>query len=337
MSKDSRGAITKGKDVCEELKKISTAAFRGRSIPVAVLLVLVALLSLGSGLYAGASFFPQQAPNVTITTTIFTTTTSLTTSTTWSTVTSVVYGVWTTVQYTTSTSTVTLTGGTTYRTTKIVTANGNAHINTAQSKFGGASGLFGGSGDYLSTPDSADWYFGSGDFTIDFWARFNALPTSGQQITLCSQKVDNANRVMLNIYNNAGTYEIYYDVSSRGTGINYPTGKQTISLATNTWYHIAWARSGNNWYLFKDGTQLGSPLSSTTVIPDFAASMTIGGYPGVTAWSFNGWLDEFRISKGVARWTSNFTPPTGPYTNDSNTVLLLHMDGADGSTIFIDG
>jgi len=74
------------------------------------LLVVVVLLSAGSGLYAGASFFAQQAPNVTITTTIFTTTTSWTTSTFWSIVTSVVYGVWTTVQYTTSTSTVTVTG-----------------------------------------------------------------------------------------------------------------------------------------------------------------------------------------------------------------------------------
>ena len=86
---------------------------RSRSVLMAVLLVLVVLLSLGSGLYAGASFFPQQAPNVTITTTIFTTTTSWTTSTIWSTVTSVVYGVWTTVQYTTSTSTVTMTAATT--------------------------------------------------------------------------------------------------------------------------------------------------------------------------------------------------------------------------------
>ena len=84
---------------------------RSRSVLIAVLLVLVVLLSLGSGLYAGASFFPQQALNVTITTTIFTTTTSWTTSTIWSTVTSVVYGVWTTVQYTTSTSTVTMTVG----------------------------------------------------------------------------------------------------------------------------------------------------------------------------------------------------------------------------------
>jgi len=94
------------------LKNTSRAILKRRAIPVAVLLILTILLSVGSGLYAGASFFAQQAPNVTITTTIFTTTTSWTTSTIWSTVTSVVQGVWTTVQYTTSTSTVTVAGST---------------------------------------------------------------------------------------------------------------------------------------------------------------------------------------------------------------------------------
>jgi len=84
---------------------------RRRSVLVAVLLIFVALLSVGSGLYAGTSFFPQQAPNVTITTTILTTTTQWTTSTIWSTLTAVVQGVLTTVQYTTSTSTVTVTAG----------------------------------------------------------------------------------------------------------------------------------------------------------------------------------------------------------------------------------
>jgi hypothetical protein len=64
-----------------------------------------------------------------------------------------------------------------------VTAYGSAQITTGQSKFGGASGLFHGSGDYLSTTDSDDWTFGSGDFTIDFWVRFNALPGSAQTWT----------------------------------------------------------------------------------------------------------------------------------------------------------
>lgn len=53
-----------------------------------------------------------------------------------------------------------------------VTANGNAQIDTAQSKFGNASGLFDGTGDYLTIPDHADWNFGTGNFTIDAWIRF---------------------------------------------------------------------------------------------------------------------------------------------------------------------
>jgi ABC-type microcin C transport system permease subunit YejE len=97
--------ITYRKEVFEELKKNTREA---RSIPIAVLLILAVVLSAASGIYAGASFFPQLA-DVTITTTIYTTTTSWTTSTIWSTLTSVVYGVWTTVTYTTRTSTITQT------------------------------------------------------------------------------------------------------------------------------------------------------------------------------------------------------------------------------------
>lgn len=98
----------------EKLKKSSRAngsAFKRRSVPVAVLLILAILLSASSGYYAGASFFAQQAPNVTVTTTIFTTTTSWTTSTIWSIVTQVIQDVLTTVQYTTSTNTITVTAG----------------------------------------------------------------------------------------------------------------------------------------------------------------------------------------------------------------------------------
>jgi hypothetical protein len=90
---------------------------------ISVLLLFVVLLSMVSGIYAGASFFAQQAP-VTVTTTIYTTTTSWTTSTIWSTVTAVVEGVWTTVQYTTSTSTVTVTGGTSADTFGTTTTTG---------------------------------------------------------------------------------------------------------------------------------------------------------------------------------------------------------------------
>jgi hypothetical protein len=85
---------------------------RARSVPVAMLLVLAVLLSATSGVYAGASFLAQQAPNVTATTTVYSTTTSWATLVNWSTVTQVVQGVLTTATYTTSTSTVTVTAST---------------------------------------------------------------------------------------------------------------------------------------------------------------------------------------------------------------------------------
>lgn len=58
------------------------------------------------------------------------------------------------------------------------TPNGNAQVDTAQSKFGGASALFDGTGDFLSYADHADWHFGSGDFMADFWVRFNSVSTA---------------------------------------------------------------------------------------------------------------------------------------------------------------
>jgi hypothetical protein len=94
--------------VFENLKSNSNdPPAKWRSISVAALLILVVLLSAGSGIYAGASFFAQQAPNMTVTTTIYTTTTSWMTSTIWSpTITMVVEAVLTTIEYTTSTSTI---------------------------------------------------------------------------------------------------------------------------------------------------------------------------------------------------------------------------------------
>jgi hypothetical protein len=255
-------------------------------------------------------------------------------------VTAVVLGVWTTVRYTTSTSTITVTGSTGYSTStrytnaKTIAANGNAQITTAQSKFGGASGLFNGNGAYLSTPDSADWAFGSGDFTIDFWVRFNVLPTAGNSAVIVAQYAGINNRATFFLRNTAGTYTWEQEVISGG--VVTVSIVKTATVSASTWYHVALVRSGSSWYIFQDGTQVGTTGSDSDSVPDYAGSLYIGQYGGGGAY-FNGWLDELRISKGVARWTSNFTPSTSGLTGDSNTVLLLHMDGADGSNTFIDG
>jgi len=202
---------------------------------------------------------------------------------------------------------------------KTVTANGNAQIDTAQSKFGGASGLFNGSGDYLSLADSADWAFGSGGFTFDFWVRFPSSPGSAQCVF--AQYVDDSNTQMVLRTSTSWVYQI----KSAGSFIIEISGSSTINA--NTWYHIAVTRSGNTFYVFQDGTQIGTGTDADAV-PDFAGSAYVGTLgSGTYPYWLNGWLDEFRVSKGIARWTSNFTPPTAAYSanqryNPSTANLL---------------
>ena len=184
-----------------------------------------------------------------------------------------------------------------------VTAVGNAQLDTAQSKFGGASGLFDGTGDYLTVPDSADFAFGDGNFTIDFWLRFNA--TSGTQF-------------FFDHYTNDNNRQLFYSSGTGGEYRNIIGGivKTDLSVAdfgfvAGNWYHIAIVRNGNVWTMYKNGTSIAT-VTETTTFPDYTGNFTIGAYYDGSS-GFNGWIDEFRISKGVARWTANFTPPTAEY------------------------
>jgi hypothetical protein len=86
--------------------------------------------------------------------------------------------------------------------------------------------------------------------------------------------------------------------------------------ATATWYHVALVKNGTSGYMaFVDGTQVGTTQTDTSTMPDFAAVLAI--WTRTTGSYFAGWMDELRISKGVARWTGNFTPPTSAYAPPS--------------------
>lgn len=192
---------------------------------------------------------------------------------------------------------------------KTVTANGNAQIDTAQSKFGGASGLFDGTDDYLSIPDSDDWNFGIGDFTIDFWVRFASV--SGEQ-------------AFFEQYVNGNTYNIFYKTAagslvfqSNDGGVIKGDYTYAWSPSINTWYHIAVVRSGSSGYLFVDGVSVGTASTAfgSNTLPDLAAAVKIGMWSGAGGpWNLNGWIDELRVSKGIARWTANFTVATSAYS-----------------------
>lgn len=200
---------------------------------------------------------------------------------------------------------------------KTISASGNAQLDTAQQKFGTASLLLDGTGDYASVVDSDDWHFGSSDFTIDFWVRWNALPTASNWDSFVNQWFfDGTNKLsfFFAFFNNAGTYEYRFYYSTTGTNV-LGGDVRTASVSTGVWYHIALVRSGNNLMLFQDGVQVGANIDVTGVTfanpPD--APLSIGGLTYSSLYDLDGWIDELRIVKGTAVWTSNFTPPSAEY------------------------
>jgi len=202
---------------------------------------------------------------------------------------------------------------------KTVTVYGNAQIDTAQSKFGGASGLFDGTGDYLTTPDSSDFAFGTGDFTIDFWYRFNAVPGTNTTQRIYSQYNGGDNWVFLSFQDISGSFYFRLESAPSAYTANIDVNK-TTTVSTNTWYHFAVVRNGNNFMMFKDGTQIGTTVVDADSMFDSSQLLNIGSQNGSSNF-LNGWIDEFRVSKGIARWTTNFTPPVSPYSKVSGGIL----------------
>ncbi len=195
---------------------------------------------------------------------------------------------------------------------KTVTAYGNAKISTAQSKFGGASIAFDGNGDYLIFPASSDTDFGSEDMTIEGWIRLN---------TVSYHTIFNKN--------GAGASDIGFAIvnsTTIGLGLNNTGGgiSRTVpTIQSNVWYHFAIVKSGSDVVLYWNGTQAGAAITGVTSINNNVPYWAIG----TDSWNalgyyFNGYLDEFRITKGLARYTSNFTPSATAFPNADGTASL---------------
>ena len=201
----------------------------------------------------------------------------------------------------------------------VITTNGEIHIDTTQSKFGGSAALTDGSGDYLSIDDNTDFTFGSNDFTIDFWVRFTTLTPSVQN--LFGQCDGAGTGTSISVYGATTEYnKFYFAVFQGGTGISITS---TSMISINTWYHYAVVRSGTTLNLFINGTSVGSN-SVTGSLNNSVNKFSIGQLGEYTSGNFlYGWIEEFRVSNGIARWVSNFTPPSSPY---GYTKLLMHCD-----------
>jgi hypothetical protein len=181
---------------------------------------------------------------------------------------------------------------------------GGAAISTAQSKFGGSSMAFDGTGDWLIVPSSVNYTMGSGDFTWELWLRTNVIPVSEFDAIFDTRPASTQGAYQL-LYLDQFDGKIKYWVSSADRIVS------TNAISINTWYHVALTRSGTSTKLFIDGTQTGSTYTDSTVY--LQSSLIIGGSYGAGASigrGFNGYMSDFRVTKGYARYTTNFTPPT---------------------------
>jgi hypothetical protein len=176
---------------------------------------------------------------------------------------------------------------------------GNASVSTSVVKYGSGSLAFDGNGDRLAVvPFSANQNlsFGTGDFTIECWAYFNTLAANMPIISFGEISVS--------------TGVVFY-VTSTGRISTY-SGSQiavgtTVLVSANTWVHLAWSRSGTTLRQFVNGVQDGSATNSSS----FSSSVLVGAdiFASSISGQLNGYIDDLRVTKGVARYLSNFTPP----------------------------
>ena len=179
-----------------------------------------------------------------------------------------------------------------------------ATISTAVSKFGGASGFFEDT-DYIYKATSVDELKFSGDFCVEMWYYPLALDTNQclYDASLLGQGSQREDSFALAI-NNSGQMYWYHD----GTGNN-----TSASPTVNQWNFIAVTRSGSNLRVFLDGVEVLLLTNSVNFSRGGAIIGTITETAG--AFSLNGYVDDVRVTKGTARYTSNFTPPTAQFPN----------------------
>jgi hypothetical protein len=183
-------------------------------------------------------------------------------------------------------------------TNKTVTANGNAGVAVTASYYGSALS-FDGSGDYLSIPSSSDFAFGTDDFTIDFWMNLNATTDchiwEGRDGT-------NVNQLLIRL--SSGIIRYYGNGADRIVG---------TALNTSQWNHIAVSRNNTTSQLFVNGVCVGINTVDTINYVSAASTVFIGTNESTNSRFLNGFIQDLRIYKGVAKYTGGFDVPR-PYT-----------------------
>lgn len=205
----------------------------------------------------------------------------------------------------------------------LVTPNGDVSPRPFSPYFGGNySNYLDGNGDYLTVPSSTAFNFGTGDFTVECWI-YQLSRTAGEYDVVWTLNgpgvtgtVPFSSGMYLSLGAAGGSF-LVANSSENGWSVNI-----TVPLPTLfSWEHYAVTRSGNTWTVYKNGQPVGSANSSAGVI-NSRAPFSIGAQGTQGDNYFDGYISNFRVVKGTAVYMTNFTPPTQPFQNITNTSLL---------------
>jgi hypothetical protein len=179
-----------------------------------------------------------------------------------------------------------------------LTPVGNASTSTTQTKYADTAMYFDGSGDSIYIDDQPLFNFGTQDFTIEMWIKPNVSSNFGGLFT-----IDAGPYPSVLIYNSeTNNIRIYLDNNNSSPFAL----TQDVTIPSTNWQHFAFTRDGNIFRSFLDGILINTTTSSITIAPQRAPARIGTGDSG-SPW--NGYIENFQILKGVAKYTANFTPP----------------------------
>ena len=191
---------------------------------------------------------------------------------------------------------------------RTITFLSSATIATAQSKFGGSSLYIPDGSSRITTPGTSSMN-AAGDFTMEVWiynSSSNDYPTllenGASSNSLAMYLANTASSQVLRMWNN-------------GSVTNFSS-----TLPQNEWYHFALVRSGSTVKLYVNGTADSTTRSDSNSYAFGSDTLHIGGHPSLTNYGFQGYLDDFRLTIGLARYTSNFTPPTSAHSTQAGDI-----------------
>ena len=194
-----------------------------------------------------------------------------------------------------------------------ITFAGNAQLDTDQARYGSSSVLFDGTGDYLQMADETKWDIASNDFTLEVDIRLNSV--AGNNKTIFDKRNDGAQFGWGASVDVEGTGKFAFFGWASGGATPVISMESTTTLAVDTWYTLAVTRSGTSWNLYVDGTREDTGTETAAIGPN-TSPFRIGQSSNTTnsGRPFDGWMDNVRITNGVARYTgASYTLPGGPY------------------------